>query len=91
MSEKKTRITITVDPYLAAYAEQLVEAGKAASVSAAFNDALAEHAHRSRRARRWWQTKAAAAAADPSTAARVARTRAHIDEQLRAFQERGQR
>jgi len=40
MSDRKTRLTVTVDPHLAAYAEQLVEAGKAASVSAVFNDAL---------------------------------------------------
>jgi Arc/MetJ-type ribon-helix-helix transcriptional regulator len=40
MSDRKTRLTVTVDPHLAAYAEQLVEAGKAPSVSAVFNDAL---------------------------------------------------
>ena len=39
MSDRKTRLTVTVDPHLAAYAEQLVKAGKAPSVSAVFNDA----------------------------------------------------
>ena len=29
MSDRKARLTITVDPYLSAYAERLVEAGKA--------------------------------------------------------------
>jgi Arc/MetJ-type ribon-helix-helix transcriptional regulator len=54
MSDRKTRLTVTVDPYLAAYAEQLVEAGKAPSVSAVFNDALAERLERDKRvARRW--------------------------------------
>jgi len=33
MSDRKTRLTVTVDPRLAAYAEQLVEAGKAPSLS----------------------------------------------------------
>jgi Arc/MetJ-type ribon-helix-helix transcriptional regulator len=86
MSEKKTRITITVDPHLAAYAERLVETGKAPSVSAAFNDAFAERLHRDRRARRWWAARAADAAADPAVSARVARMKAHIDEQLRHFE-----
>ena len=40
MSERKTRLTVTIDPHLAAYAEQLVAAGKASSVSAVINDAL---------------------------------------------------
>ena len=54
MSERKTRLTVTIDPHLAAYAEQLVEAGKAPSVSAVFNDALAERLERDKRiARRW--------------------------------------
>jgi Arc/MetJ-type ribon-helix-helix transcriptional regulator len=54
MSERKTRLTVTIDPRLAAYAEQLVEAGKAPSVSAVLNDALAERVERDKRiARRW--------------------------------------
>lgn len=85
MSEKKARLTITVDPYLAAYAERLVQTGKAPSVSAAFNDALAERIHRDRHARRWWAAKAAQAAADPDTTARIGRMKAHVDEQLRRF------
>jgi Arc/MetJ-type ribon-helix-helix transcriptional regulator len=61
MSERKTRLTVTVDPHLAAYAEQLVEAGKAPSVSAVFNDALAERVERDRRiARRWKELTAQA-------------------------------
>ncbi len=42
MSERKSRLTITVDSQLSAYAEQLVAAGHAASVSAVFNEAMAE-------------------------------------------------
>jgi hypothetical protein len=34
MSDRKARLTITVDPHLSAYAEHLVETGKAPSVSA---------------------------------------------------------
>ena len=40
MSDRKIRVTVTIDPHLAAYAERLVEAGKAPSVSAVVNDAL---------------------------------------------------
>lgn len=77
MSDRKTRLTVTVDPYLAAYAEQLVEAGKAPSVSAVFNDALAERVQRDRRIRRRW--KEATEQADP---AKVARMKAHVAAQL---------
>ena len=63
MSDRKTRLTVTVDPHLAAYAEQLVDAGKAPSVSAVFNDALAERVERDKRVRRRW--KEAAERADP--------------------------
>lgn len=87
MSEPKSRITITVDPHLVTYAERLVETGKTPSVSAAFNDAFAERINRDRRARRWWAGKAAAAAADPDAAARVSRKRAHIDAELRRFEQ----
>ena len=52
MSDRKTRLTVTVDPRFAAYAEQLVETGKAPSVSAVFNDALAERVERDKRIRR---------------------------------------
>jgi Arc/MetJ-type ribon-helix-helix transcriptional regulator len=87
MSHGKARITITVDPQLVTYAERLVETGKAPSVSAAFNDAFAERIQRDRHARRWWTEKVAEAARDPETAARVDRMRAHIDRQLRQFEQ----
>jgi Arc/MetJ-type ribon-helix-helix transcriptional regulator len=77
MSERKTRLTITVDPHISAYAEQLVEAGQAASVSAVFNEAMAEKAYRDRRRRSLWKTKTDAA--DPQ---RVERMMTHIDQQL---------
>jgi Arc/MetJ-type ribon-helix-helix transcriptional regulator len=77
MSERKTRLTVTVDPSLAAYAEQLVASGKAASVSAVVNDALEAERRRDLRARRLW--KEAAERADPTV---VARIRAHADSQL---------
>ncbi len=73
MSDRKTRLTVTVDPHLAAYAEQLVEAGKAPSVSAVFNDALAERVERDKRIRRRW--KEAAERADPE---KVDRMIAHL-------------
>jgi hypothetical protein len=65
---------------MAAYAEQLVEAGKADSVSAVFNDAM--HAQRERDRLALAQLKETAAKADP---ARVARMRAHVDAQLAAI------
>jgi hypothetical protein len=64
-------------PYLSIYAEQLVQAGHAASVSAAFNDAMAEKAYRDRRRRSLW--KARTERADPD---RVARMMAQVDQQL---------
>ena len=79
MSDRKTRLTVTVDPPLAAYAEQLVEAGKAPSVSAVFNDALAERVERDKRVRRRW--KEAAERADPE---KVARMIAHVKAQAAA-------
>jgi Arc/MetJ-type ribon-helix-helix transcriptional regulator len=77
MSGRKTRLTVTVDPRLAAYAEQLVEAGKAPSVSAVFNDALAERVERDRRIRRRWKE-----AGEHADRAKVNRMKAHIDAQL---------
>jgi Arc/MetJ-type ribon-helix-helix transcriptional regulator len=77
MSDRKTRITVTIDPDLAAYAEQLVAAGKASSVSAVVNDALGAGRLRDQRARRLW--KEAAERADQE---KVARMRAHVDAQL---------
>lgn len=80
MSDRKTRLTVTVDPHLAAYAEQLVEAGKASSVSAVFNDALAERVERDKRIRRRWRE--AADRADPE---KVARMLAHVEAQAAAL------
>jgi Arc/MetJ-type ribon-helix-helix transcriptional regulator len=76
MSDRKTRLTVTVDPHLAAYAERLVEAGRAPSVSAVFNDALAERVERDRRiARRWKELTAQA------DTAQVERMIAHAEAQ----------
>jgi Arc/MetJ-type ribon-helix-helix transcriptional regulator len=80
MSDRKTRLTITVDPRLSAYAEQLVEEGKAPSVSAVFNDALSEKARRDRRALD--RLREIAEQADP---AKVSRMMAHIDAQAAAL------
>ena len=77
MSDRKARLTITVDPHLSAYAEQLVESGRASSVSGAFNEAMAEKAYRERRRRSLWKAKSEQA--DPG---RVTRMMAHIDQQL---------
>ena len=77
MSDRKARLTITVDPDLSSYAERLVESGHAASVSAAFNEAMAEKAYRDRRRRGLWKAKSDQARSD-----RVARMMAHVDEQL---------
>jgi Arc/MetJ-type ribon-helix-helix transcriptional regulator len=76
MSDRKARLTITVDPYLSAYAEQLVESGRATSVSAVFNDALAERIERDKRiARRWKEITAQA------DTAQVERMIAHAEAQ----------
>jgi Arc/MetJ-type ribon-helix-helix transcriptional regulator len=76
MSHRKTRLTVTIDPHLVAYAEQLVEAGKASSVSAVFNDALAERVERDKRiARRWKELTAQA------DTAKVGRMLAHVEAQ----------
>jgi Arc/MetJ-type ribon-helix-helix transcriptional regulator len=80
MSDRKTRLTVTVDPHLAAYAEQLVAAGKASSVSAVFNDALTERVERDKRIRRRWRE--AAESADPD---KVARMLAHVEAQAAAL------
>src|SRR5512147_1008091 len=52
MSDRKIRVTVTIDPHLAAYAERLVEAGKAPSVSSVVNDALEAERQRDQKARR---------------------------------------
>jgi endonuclease YncB( thermonuclease family) len=69
-------LTITVDPDLSSYAECLVESGHAASVSAAFNEAMAEKAYRDRR-RGLWRAKG-----DQADPGRVARMMSHVDQQL---------
>lgn len=81
MGDRKTSLTVTVDPRLAAYAEQLVEAGKASDVSAVVNDALSEKAGRDA-VDRLMET---AAQADP---AKVSRMLEHIDTQAAALPER---
>jgi hypothetical protein len=82
MSAGKAHLTITVDPYLSAYAEHLVETGKAASVSAVFNDALSEQERRDRQALD--RLSEIAAQADP---AKVDRMLAHVDAQAAALRE----
>ena len=77
MSDRKACLTITVDSHLSAYAEYLVESGHAASVSAAFNEAMAEKAYRERRRRRLWKAKR-----EQAHTGRVTRMMAHIDQQL---------
>ncbi|SPL88499.1 unnamed protein product [[Actinomadura] parvosata subsp. kistnae] len=78
MSGAKKRISITVDPHLADYPEHLVEAGKAESVSATFNEARAAKRQRDQHALAL--LRARAAQADP---VRVERMRRHIDAQAR--------
>lgn len=79
MSDRKTRVTVTIDPHLAAYAERLVEAGGAPSVSAVVNEALAERRRRDlgERAERLWAE--AAERADPE---KVDRMLAHVRAQV---------
>jgi hypothetical protein len=80
MSDSKARLTVTVDPALAAYAEGLVSSGRAPSVSAVFNDALAAQAQADREARRIWEEKTRDA--DPE---KVARMLAHVKAQAAAL------
>jgi predicted ATPase len=86
MSVTKTRITITVDHRLAAYAEEQVEAGKAESVSAVFNSAMAGQIERDRRIMR--RFREIAAQADPE---KVARMMAHLKAQEALLPERYRR
>jgi Arc/MetJ-type ribon-helix-helix transcriptional regulator len=78
MGDRKTSLTVAVDPRLVAYAEQVVAAGKASSVSEVINDALSEKADRDAVDR----LRETAAKADP---AKVARMRAHVDAQAAAL------
>jgi Arc/MetJ-type ribon-helix-helix transcriptional regulator len=80
MSDRKARLTITVDPRLSAYADQLVAEGRAPSVSAVFNDALLEKARRDRHALD--HLRETAARADQ---AKVSRMMAHIQAQAAAL------
>ncbi|MFC0862389.1 hypothetical protein ACFHYQ_08775 [Sphaerimonospora cavernae] len=75
--DRKTRITITVDPSVLEYAEHLVAAGKATSVAAVFNDAIAEKRITDQRALALLRERARHA--DP---ARVARMMRHVNSQL---------
>lgn len=83
MDERKARLEITVDPRLSAYAEHLVETGKAPSLSAVINDALSEKERRDRHALD--RLKETAAQADP---AKVNRMLAHVDAQAAALRKR---
>jgi len=49
MTQRKERLTVTVDPALLAAAQDAVSTGRAASVSAWVSTALAEHAAKERR------------------------------------------
>ncbi|MFI6509139.1 hypothetical protein ACIBCT_16155 [Streptosporangium sp. NPDC050855] len=63
----KARITVDVEAWLGAYAEELVETGRAPSVSAVVNEALAERFRREQRTRR---VRAAKTAVTPGAAVR---------------------
>ena len=80
MSERKTRVTVTIDPHLAAYAEQLVESGKADSVSAVVNGALEAERQRDQKARRLFRE--AAERAEREDPGKVDRMLAHVNAQL---------
>jgi UTP-glucose-1-phosphate uridylyltransferase/Arc/MetJ-type ribon-helix-helix transcriptional regulator len=77
MSERKTRVTVTLDPHLVEYAEHLVEDGRAPSVSAVLNSALTEQVENDKRIKRRWNELTAQA-----DQASVSRTLAHIDAQV---------
>ena len=74
--QRKIRVTVTLEPHLAAYTKRLVEAGKAPSVSAVVNDALEAERQRDQKARRLWRE--AAEHADPD---KVARMLVHVEAQ----------
>jgi Arc/MetJ-type ribon-helix-helix transcriptional regulator len=78
-----TPITVTIEPYLRLYAERQVELGRAPSISAVINSALA--AHSANRDRGLAMLRARAASADEATIARVERMMAHIDAQAAAL------
>lgn len=80
MSERKARLTVTIDPHLAAYAEGLVQAGKAPSVSAVVNGALEAEIEHDRRIRRRWNEVLSTATEDDK--ARAARMLARAEAQM---------
>jgi Arc/MetJ-type ribon-helix-helix transcriptional regulator len=80
MSGRRERLEIEVDPRLHAYAERLVEAGQATSVSDVINDALAERERQDREALD--HIRETAARADQG---KVAQILAHIDRQAAAL------
>jgi Arc/MetJ-type ribon-helix-helix transcriptional regulator len=82
MSDNKAQLTVTVDASLNDYAEQQVADGRAPSVSAVINSALAEMVRRDREAVN--HLREVAAQADP---AKVARMKAHVEEQLARIRE----
>ncbi|WP_061288808.1 hypothetical protein [Herbidospora cretacea] len=83
MSETKKRITVTVDPALNAFAERMVQTGRAASVSAVVSAALASLHARDLRASKAWQDKLDEAAANPDILEKVDRMMASVDRQMR--------
>lgn len=77
MSKHKARLTVEVEPGMAAFAEQQVQSGRAASVSEVVNRALENERHREQRSRQLWQE-----ALDRADPAKVARMKAHVDAQI---------
>jgi Arc/MetJ-type ribon-helix-helix transcriptional regulator len=82
MSDNQARLTVTVDATLNEYAEQQVADGRAPSVSAVINSALAEMVRHDREAVN--HLREVAAQAD---AAKVTRMKAHVDAQLAQIRE----
>ncbi|MBA3575262.1 MAG: type II toxin-antitoxin system ParD family antitoxin [Actinomycetota bacterium] len=76
MTQRKERLTVTVDPELIAAGAAAVEAGRADSLSGWVNQALAERAERDRKL----------AALDDAIAAYEARAGSITDEELREQQ-----
>ncbi|MEV4806845.1 hypothetical protein AB0K18_43195 [Nonomuraea sp. NPDC049421] len=75
--DRKARISITVDPDVVEYAEHLVAIGKAASVAAVFNDAIATKRLADQRALALLRERARNA-----DRAKVQRMMAHVNRQL---------
>lgn len=82
MSVLKVRLTVEVDPGVAAFAEREVQAGRAASVSQVANNALYGEWRRRERARQLWNE-----AVDRADPAKVARMKAHVDAQIARLNE----